>query len=156
MWRRFQKWFLWSSELFNGVVPYVSIDRLDWAMAVWIYGWYTHEWGSLTNFDKNCEVWRKFELWCLWGSVIAVKGRCPFVSIERLDWAMAVWIYGWYTHEWGSLTNCEKTVRCDVNFRCDFCELCDSCQTLLSFLLYQPFELSYGCLIIWAIYTLVR
>ena len=35
---------------------------------------------------------------------------------------MAVWIYGWYTHVWSCLTNCEKTVRCDADLIDDSCE----------------------------------
>ena len=157
-------------------------------------------------------MWRRFEMWVVCESLIAVERRCPFVSIDRLDWAMAVWIYGWYTHEWGNLPNCEKTVRCDADSKCDACEalwwlsnavvrlflstvwtelwlfeymgdihmseiaslikrklwgvtqiqdvmlvrLCDSCRTPLSVCFYRPSGLSYGCLNIWAIYTWVR
>ena len=61
-------------------------------------------------------------MWCLWGSVMATKRCCLFDLIDRLDWAMAVWIYGCYTHEWGSLTNFEKTVKFDANLRCVVCE----------------------------------
>ena len=43
---------------------------------------------------QNCEVWRRFERWCFWGSVIAVERRCPFFSIDCLDWALVNWIHG--------------------------------------------------------------
>ena len=66
-------------------------------------------------------MWRRFERWLLWGLLIAVERRCPFVSIDRLNWDMAVWIYGLYTHEWGSLTYCAKTVRCDTDLRGGTC-----------------------------------
>ena len=52
----------------------------------------------LTPQLENNEVWRKFEMWLLWRSVIAAKRHCPFFSIECLDWAMAVWIYGQYSN----------------------------------------------------------
>ena len=101
---------------------------------------------------KNCEVWRRFDWWFLWGFERPFERRFPYVSIDFLRWAMAVWIYGWYTHVWSCLTNCEKTVRCDA----DLIDDSERPRTAFSVCLYRLFEVSYGCLNVWVIYTCVE
>ena len=71
---------------------------------------------------ENCEVWRRFDWWFLWGFERPFKRRFSYVSIDFLRWAMTVWIYRWYTHVWSCLTNCEETVRCDADLIDDSCE----------------------------------
>ena len=56
----------------------------------------SHVWSCLTNCEENCEVWRRFDWWFLWDFERPFERRFPYVSIDFLRWAMAVWIYGGY------------------------------------------------------------
>ena len=61
-----------------------------------------------------------------------------------------LWLFEYmgYTHVWGCLTNCEKTVRCDADLMI-LVRLWKTFRTAFSVCLYRLFEVSYGCLNIW-------
>ena len=115
MWRRFDWWFLWglkSESPFERRFPlclYRLFEVSYGCLNIWLL---YHKCGScLTNCEINCEVWRRFDWWFLWGFKRPSERRFPYVSIDFLRWAMTVWIYG-DIHMCGScLTNCEETVR---------------------------------------------
>ena len=80
-------------------------------------------WSCLTNCEKTVRCDGRFDWWFLWGLESPFERRVPYVSIDFLRWAMAVWIYGGY------ITMCEvasligkKTVRCDADLIDDSCE----------------------------------
>ena len=123
MWRRFDWWFLWGFERpFERRFPYVSIDFLRWAMAVWIYGWYTHVWSCLTNCEKTVRC----DADLIDDSCEALKDLSNGVFRMSLStfWG-ELWLFeymGDISHVWSCLTNCEKTVRCDADLIDDSCE----------------------------------
>ena len=94
-------------------------------------------WGELWLFEymgyiHMCEVaslivrklWGVTQIWLmilvrLWKTFRTAFSVCLYRLFEV---SYAVWIYGWYTHVWSCLTNCEKTVRCDADLIDDSCE----------------------------------
>ena len=143
MWRRFDWWFLWNFERpFERRFPYVSIDFLRWAMAVWIYG-DIHMCGVASLIVRK--LWGVTQIWLMilvrlwksfWTATVWVYSdihMCGVASlIVRLRFRMSLstfwgelWLFeymGVMSQVWSCLTNCEKTVRCDADLIDDSCE----------------------------------
>ena len=109
--------------------------------------------GCLTNCEKNCEVWRRFDWWFLWGFERPFKRRFSYVSINFLGWAMAVWIYGGYitSVEVASLI-AKKLWGVTQIWLMILVRLWKAFRTAFSVCLYRLFEVSYDCFNIWLIY----
>ena len=101
-------------------------------------------------------MWRRFDWWFLWGFERPFERRFPYVSIDFLRWAMAVWIYGGDIHMCGVASLIvRKLWGVTQIWLMILVRLWKTFRTAFSVCLYRLFEVSYGCLNIWVIYTCV-
>ena len=122
-------------------------------MAVWIYGGYTHVWSCLTNCEKTVRC----DADLIDDSCEALKDLSNGVFRMSLStfWG-ELWLFeymGDISHVWVASLIVRKLWGVTQIWLMILVRLWKTFRTAFSVCLYRLFEVSYGCLNIWGLYT---